>query len=84
MDDFDRWWQWAEKPLDSPLTIPAELHHAVTRLPPQDRRDRIKVNEAVRETAEQIMVSLDELKRRSDLSPDEAVRTVVREDQAAA
>jgi hypothetical protein len=32
MDAFDRWWQWAQKPLD--------------------RRDRIKVNEAVRKTAE--------------------------------
>ena len=62
MDAFDRWWQWAQKPLDSPLTIPADIHHAVTCLPPQDRRDRIKVNEAVRETAEQIMVSLDEAK----------------------
>jgi len=52
MDAFDRWWQWAQKPLDSPLTIPADIHHAVTCLPPQDRRDRIKVNEAVRKTAE--------------------------------
>jgi hypothetical protein len=52
MDAFDRWWQWAQKPLDSPLTIPAEIHHAVTSLPPQDRCDRIKVNEAVRKTTE--------------------------------
>ena len=52
MDAFDRWWRWAQKPLDSPLTIPAGIHHAVTCLPPQDRRDRIKVNEAVRKTAE--------------------------------
>jgi hypothetical protein len=48
MDAFDRWWRWAQKP----LTIPAGIHHAVTCLPPQDRRDRIKVNEAVRKTAE--------------------------------
>jgi hypothetical protein len=29
MDAFDRFRQWAEKPLDSALTIPAELHRAV-------------------------------------------------------
>ena len=28
-DAFDVWWYWAEKPLDSMLTIPAELHDAV-------------------------------------------------------
>jgi hypothetical protein len=22
-DAFDRWWEWVEKPADSPLTIPA-------------------------------------------------------------
>jgi hypothetical protein len=48
MDAFDRWWQWAEKPLDSGLTIPAEIHHAVTTLPREDWNDRAKVNEAVR------------------------------------
>jgi hypothetical protein len=37
MDAFDRFWQWADKPLDSGLTIIAELA-------PQDRRDRAKVN----------------------------------------
>ena len=46
MDAFDRFWQWAEKPLESPLTIPAELHHAVTSLPDEDWHDRDKVNEA--------------------------------------
>ena len=48
MDDFDRFWQWANKPLDSGLTIPAAIHHAITSLPPEARRDRAKVNEAVR------------------------------------
>ena len=38
--------EWAEKPLDSLLTIPAELHDAVMSLPPEDRLDRAKVNEA--------------------------------------
>jgi hypothetical protein len=33
MDAFDRFWQWAKKPVDSDLTIPARLHHAVTSLP---------------------------------------------------
>jgi hypothetical protein len=32
MDAFDRFWQWAKKPLDSPLTIPAELRRAVVEL----------------------------------------------------
>jgi hypothetical protein len=48
-DAFDLWWEWAERPLDSPLTIPAEFHDAVMALPPDERRDRAKVNEAVRE-----------------------------------
>jgi hypothetical protein len=48
MDDFDRFWEWANKPLDSGLTIPADIHHAVTSLPPEARRDRAKDNEALR------------------------------------
>jgi hypothetical protein len=48
-DAFDLWWAWAEKPPDSPLTIPAEIHEAVMALPPEERRDREKVNEAVRD-----------------------------------
>jgi hypothetical protein len=52
MDAFDRFWQWANKPLDSGLTIPAEIHRAITSLPPEARRDRDKVNEAVRNLRE--------------------------------
>jgi hypothetical protein len=52
MDDFDRFWQWANKPTHSRLTIPADLHHAVTSLPPLARRDRARVNEAVRKIQE--------------------------------
>jgi hypothetical protein len=48
-DAFDLWWEWAEKPADSHLTIQAEIHEAVMALPPEERRDRAKVNEAVRE-----------------------------------
>jgi hypothetical protein len=32
MDAFDRFWQRADKPLDSPLAVPAELHYVVMRL----------------------------------------------------
>ncbi len=43
-DAFDRWWEWAEKPADSTLTIPAHLHQAVMQLSPEQRRDRAAVN----------------------------------------
>ena len=48
-DAFDLWWEWAEKPVDSPLMIDADIHDAVMALPPDERRDRAKVNEIVRE-----------------------------------
>ena len=51
MDAYDRFWQWAEKPPESFLTIPAELHYAVMTLPPEDRPDRAKVNAAVARAA---------------------------------
>jgi len=41
-DAFDLWWQWAEKPLDSMLTIDAAIHDAVMTLPPDERRDRAR------------------------------------------
>ena len=47
-DAFDRWWEWVEKPASSTLTIPAHFHEAITKLPPEQRRDRTAVNEAVR------------------------------------
>jgi hypothetical protein len=40
MDAFDRFWQWADKPIESPLTIPAELHRTVMALALDERRDR--------------------------------------------
>lgn len=46
MDAFDRFWQWAEKPPESLLTIPAALHHAVMMLSPENRKDRAKLNAA--------------------------------------
>jgi hypothetical protein len=51
-DAFDLWWQWAEKPLDSPLTIPGAIHYPVMALSIKQRRDRETVNRAVREAAE--------------------------------
>lgn len=48
-DPFDLFWQWAEKPIDSHLTLDAEIHDAVMALPPDERRDRSLVNQAVRD-----------------------------------
>ncbi len=28
MDAYDRFWHWAEKPLESPLTLPADLRRS--------------------------------------------------------
>ena len=47
-DAFDQWWEWANKPFSDVATIPAVIHEAVMALSPEDRRDRAKVNEAVR------------------------------------
>ena len=47
-DAFDQWWEWANKPFSDMATIPTEIHEAVMALSPEDRRDRAKVNEAVR------------------------------------
>jgi hypothetical protein len=46
-DAFDLFWQWAEKPLDSPLGLDAAIYNPVVALSVQDRRDRDRVNEAV-------------------------------------
>ena len=40
MNAYDRFWQWADKPLESFLTISAELHRAVMGLAPERWRDR--------------------------------------------
>jgi hypothetical protein len=52
MDDFDRFWDWANKPPRSRPPIAADLHHVVTSLPLKDWYDRNKVNEAVRKARE--------------------------------
>jgi hypothetical protein len=48
-DAFDLFWEWARKPHHNPLTIDAAIREAVMALPPDERLDRAKVNEAVRE-----------------------------------
>jgi hypothetical protein len=48
-DAFDQWQEWAIKPLDSDLSIPSDLHAAVSPLAPEQQADRDAVNEAVRE-----------------------------------
>jgi hypothetical protein len=47
-DAFDLWWRWAEKPHESLLMISGDIHYPVMELSPEDRRDREKVDEAVR------------------------------------
>ena len=47
-DAFDLWWEWAEKPVDSFLMIDAVINEAVMAQPPDGRRNRAKVNAAVR------------------------------------
>jgi hypothetical protein len=41
-DAFDQWHEWATKLPRSDLSIPADLHGAVTALAPEDRLDREK------------------------------------------
>jgi hypothetical protein len=48
-DAFDQWVEWANKPPGSDLTIPSDLHGAVSPFAPEQQRDRDKVNQAVRE-----------------------------------
>lgn len=48
-DPFDQFHEWANKPFDSDLSIPADLHGAVMALSPADRLDRDRVNRAVSE-----------------------------------
>jgi hypothetical protein len=47
-DAFDQWWEWANKPPESMLMIPAEIHNAVMMLTEDERKDRAIVNETVR------------------------------------
>jgi hypothetical protein len=51
-DAFDRWWEWAEKPVGTYVTISADIHNAVMELSSEERLDRVKVNDAVRRYSE--------------------------------
>ena len=42
-------WEWAGKPVDNKPTIDAAVYDAVMALPPDERRDRAKVNAALRD-----------------------------------
>jgi hypothetical protein len=46
----DQFWQGADKPLGSHLTLPAELPRAMMALAPEDRLDRENVNAAFEES----------------------------------
>jgi len=52
-DAFDLWWEWADKPVDNKPTIDAAIYDAVMALPPDERRDRAKVNDAGRDAPEE-------------------------------
>ena len=47
-DAFDQWHEWANKPAESSLTLPAEIYNAVMTLTDAERKDRALVNETVR------------------------------------
>jgi hypothetical protein len=51
-DAFDLWWQWATKPHESMLSIDGDIHYPIIELSQEDRRDREKVDEAVRRCQE--------------------------------
>jgi hypothetical protein len=63
-DYFDQWWEWATKPAEIMLTIPAVIHSAVMALSREERRDRQKVNDAVCRSAAGNFGSLGAQKRR--------------------
>ena len=47
-DAFDLWWEWVQKPRESILMIDGNIHYPAMELSPEGRRNREKVNEAVR------------------------------------
>jgi hypothetical protein len=47
-DAFDRWWEWVERPPNSNLIVPPHFHEAISKLSPEQRRERTAVNEAIR------------------------------------
>src|SRR5467141_385910 len=57
-DAFDLWWEWADKPVDNKPTIDAAIYDAVMALPPDERRDRAKVNELLEQIDRPALKSL--------------------------
>ncbi|MCA1458108.1 hypothetical protein I6F35_33785 [Bradyrhizobium sp. BRP22] len=47
-DAYEQYWEWASKPPESDLSIPASIYNAVMQLSGEDQQDRRKVNAAVR------------------------------------
>ena len=47
-DAFDQYWEWANKPLESTLTLPVEIYNPVMMLTDEERKDRALLNETVR------------------------------------
>jgi hypothetical protein len=46
-DAYEQFWEWASKPPESDLSIPASIYNPVMQLSLEDQQDRRKVNEAV-------------------------------------
>ncbi len=46
-DAFGTWWVWANKPENSHLAIDVAIWRPISRMSPEDRLDRQKVNDAV-------------------------------------
>ena len=47
MDAFDRYWEWANKPVGNRLMLDGLLYNPIMALSEKDRKDRQKVNDAV-------------------------------------
>jgi hypothetical protein len=47
MDAFDRYWEWANKPVGSRLMLDGRLYNPIMELSEKERRDRKTVNDAV-------------------------------------
>jgi hypothetical protein len=47
MDAFDRYWEWANKPIGRRLMLDGRLYNPIMALSEEDRKDRKRVNDAV-------------------------------------
>lgn len=67
VDAFDRWREWEKKPPDDRGSIPAELYHAVMRLPEGQRLDLEMVNTVASRIEKTVWIYEDAHKRIGDL-----------------